>query len=143
MRRKELVMTPRYLAALACLALFLGTAIAQERPKLPNGPAPRFFSIAQIGKDDVELQEVGPTTGGFRTLCTYRPALKDIEVYDARGRRLTARDFHQRARVGAVVLVAADANRVDPAYFAVLKEDALVLVGVVVRVEAAPIKPMK
>jgi uncharacterized protein (TIGR03067 family) len=122
------------LTALAGFALFLGAAVAEGKVKLPKGPAPRFFTVTEIGKDYVELKEVGVRKGDLTPVGSYKPALKDIEIYNAKGKKLSAADFRQRAKVGTLLLVAADENKVDPAYLRVVEDDTVVLVGVVVPV---------
>jgi hypothetical protein len=80
--------------------------------------------VTAIDKEAIELKGAGN--------AAYRANLADLDLYDARGKKLTAEELHRRVRVGSVVAVASDENAVDPAYLSVLKEDAVVLVGVTV-----------
>ena len=83
------------------------------------------------------------TNTDLSPLTTYKSLFKEIDIFDARGKKLSVDDFRKRAKVGTVVLVAADENEVHPAYLSVVKEDALVLVGVLVRAEPPLLRPNK
>ena len=135
-------MALRCLAAVAILALFLGGGTAQDPIKLPGQP-PRFFTVTKLGKDSVEVTEVLKATKKGTESITYKPALKEIDIFDSKGKKISAEEFHKRVKVGTVVLVAGDEKVVDPAYLSILKDDAVVLGGVLVRVETEPIKPEK
>ena len=92
----------------------------------PKGQAPGFFRVTQIDEDTIELKGAGSTT--------YKSTIKDLEFYDAKGKKLTADELRKRViKVGSVVVAASDENNVDPAYLSVLKEDTVVLVGVTVQ----------
>ena len=119
-----------YLPILLVLALLLSSVPAQDTPA--NGQAPGLFKVTAISKETIELKGAEG--------ATHRPALGDLQVYDGGGKKLTTEDLLKRVKVGSVVIVAADENKVDPAYLAVLKEDAIVLVGVNVML-ARPDRP--
>jgi hypothetical protein len=114
--------TRTILTALTGLALLIGRAAAQDTPA--SEQAPGLFKITDVGKDAIELKGAGSTT--------HRPALRDLDIYDATGKKLTTEEFLKRVKVGTVVVVAADESRVDPAFLNVLKEDTVILVGVTV-----------
>jgi hypothetical protein len=109
---------------LAGLALALGNAPAQEPAKPPKGQPPGFFQVTEINKNIIELKGPGATS--------YRSAVSDLEIYDAAGKKLDSDEFRKRVKAGSVVLAASDENKVDPAYLGVLKQDAVVLLGVTV-----------
>lgn len=109
------------LASLTLLALLLTNAPAQEVPA--NEPAPALFKVTEVGKDFIELKGAGGM---------HKAAFRDLDVYDGRGKKLSTDELHKRVKAGSVVVVAADENKVDSSYLAVLKEDTIVLVGVTV-----------
>ena len=127
-----------FLAGIAVLALWGSVASAEERVTSRKGPAPRFFAVAGLDKDQVELTEVGPTGGASAEFKKYKPAFKSLQISDASGKKLSADDFATRVTIGTVVLVAADGNKVDPAYLSVMKSDTVVLGGVVAATGASP-----
>lgn len=101
-----------------------GTAVeveAQKKVKGPSGPAPRFFTVTEVDKDHVELTEVSPDENvrEFNSV-SYRPALEDIQITDARGKRLTAQEFRKTVTEGTIVVVSSNSDNVDPAYRRVL-----------------------
>jgi len=110
----------------------VGNVIDQEVVKLSKGPAPRFFTVTAVGNESLVLTESRSTMDGF-VVTSYKPVIKDIEAYDPKGKRLSAEDLLKRVKAGTMVLVAADEKHVDPAFLSILKDDAVVLVGVVVR----------
>jgi hypothetical protein len=116
-----------WLGAVLASALFAGTGVAQEAGRLPKGPAPWLLTVAKIGDDQVELKRESSS------LQAYRPAIKGLDILDAGGNRLTEWEFRKRVAVGSTVVVSSDGNAVDPSYLKVLREDAVVLVGVVAR----------
>jgi hypothetical protein len=138
-----------FLAGIAVLTLLSSAARAEERVglvrdvpgpgvKAPKGQAPRFFTVTGLDKDQVELTEVGPTAGKINEFKKYKPAFKYLEISDASGKTLSAEDFTDRVKIGTVVIVPADAKKVDPAYLSVMKGDTVVLGGVVAATEATP-----
>jgi len=113
-------MIHRWLSAAAILAFLGNPGIAREKVKVP-GRAPRFFTVFAINQNMVLLApDEGALVGAF---------FKDLQIYEAGGKQLTADDFRKRTKAGAVV-VAAQENKVDPAYLKLLKNDTVVLVGV-------------
>jgi len=134
------------LLSLAVVWILIGTGAAQqkepadEKAKLPKGPAPRFFTVTEIGRDNIKFTEVA-IKDGRRVVFDYVPALARTEIYDASGKKITAEECRKRVKVGTVVLVAADKTKPDPAYLAVLKDDAVVLVPDGVLADGKPIKP--
>ncbi len=135
-------MTKIQFALVGITLFFLNAANAwAEQPKLSKAPPPRIFTVFTIDKEGLEIRETTPTDDGLLMESTYRPAFRDIDIFTARGKKLTAQEFAQRVKPGMVVLVAADEHPVDPAYLATLKPETIVLQGVVVRVEGEPIKP--
>ena len=111
------------LAAFTCLTLLLGNAFAQEAGNPPAKElVPHLYKVTEINRDFIELLGAG---GIVR-----KPALRDLQVYDVAGKKLTANDLLQRVRVGNVVVGSADENKVATTFLSVFKEDTLVLVGV-------------
>jgi len=113
-----------HLACLTWLALVSSNAPGPEQVKAPEGQPPGFFQVTEIGRDTIELEGAGATR--------YRSALSDLVIYDATEKKLSLDEFRKRVKVGSVVLVASDENTVDPAYLGVLKQDTVVLLGVMV-----------
>jgi hypothetical protein len=127
-----------FLAGIAVLALLSSAARAEEKGTAPKGQAPRFFTVTGLDKDQVELTEVGPTAGATPEFKKYKPAFKDLDISDASGKKLSAADFTKRVTIGTVVVVAADGNKVDPAYLTVMKDDTVILGGVAATTGASP-----
>ena len=109
-------------ASMTLLMFLLANAPAQETPAGEQPPG--FFQVTAISKDSIELKGAAG--------ATHKAALRDLEVYDGRGKKLTTEYLLKHVKAGMVVVVAADENKVDPSYLAVLKEDTIVLVGVTV-----------
>lgn len=122
-------------ASLLLIALLTVGVVAQDEMGSPQPPAPRLFIVTDLGADDVELTHVEPAEDGLARITVYRPRVADIEIYDAGGTALGGDAFLAGIDVGAVVLVAADENHVDPMYLSIIRDDAFILVGVVVRAE--------
>lgn len=122
-------------ASLLLLALLTVGAVAQDTMGSPQPPTPRFFVVTDLGVDDVELTHVEPAEDGMTRITVYRPRVADMEIYDAGGTILGGDAFLTGVELGTAVLVAADENPVDPMYLSILRDDAFILVGVVVRVE--------
>jgi hypothetical protein len=114
-------MIHRSLSAIVVLAFLCDAGIAREKVTLP-GPAPRFFTVFAINDNMVVLTaNDGAVVGAL---------FKDLQIFEAGGKQLTAADFRKRTKAGDVV-VAAQENKVDPAYLKLLKNDTIILVGVV------------
>lgn len=133
------------LAVVAVVALFSGAGTAQDRVKLPQGQAPRFFTVTEIGKDTVQVTEVIKATPTRDDIVRFahKVKLKDLDILDAKGKKISPEDFRKRAKVGTMVLVAADEKAIDPAYLSILKDDAVVLGGILGSAKAVPINPKK
>jgi hypothetical protein len=116
-----------------------GTRVAKEKAKPARGPAPRFFTVTEIGDDNIAFREFA-SKGGRRTIIDYVPGLKATEIYDGGGKKITAEECRKRVKVGSVVLVASENKKPDSAYFTVLKDDAVVLVPKGILSEGQPIK---
>ena len=131
------------LAAMACFVLIPSICHAQYPDKIvPKGLAPQFYTITKIDGDNITFLTPHITKDG-RGYDGGFTAIKDIEIYDGRGKKLAAEDFRKRVKVGTVVLVAPDDDKPDPAYFSVLKPDTVVLVGALLKTGIAPPKPEK
>lgn len=102
--------------------LLLANASAQE--SLVKEQAPGLFKVMAVDDKTIELKGAAGVT--------HKAALQDLEVYAGKGKRLSTQELPNLVKAGSVVLVAADENKVDPSYLAVLKEDTVVLVGVTV-----------
>jgi uncharacterized protein (TIGR03067 family) len=111
-----------------------------ESKIVPQGLPPQFYTVTRIENGNIafmtpELTKDGRAyQGGFA-------AIEDIDIYDGTGKKLTLEDFHKRVKVGSVVLATLYDDKPDPAYFRVLKDEAVVLVGALVRTGRAPEKP--
>ena len=130
------------LLSLAILGVLMGAGSAQEKTKLPNGPAPRFFTVTEVGKDNIKFTEIA-IKEGRRVMFDWVPGLKETKIYDASGKKITAEDCRKRVKVGTVVLVAADQKMPDAAYLSVLKDDAVILVPDGVLADGQPTKPQR
>jgi hypothetical protein len=144
-----------FLAGITCLALLSSAARAEEKVRLvrdvpgpgpnvkaPNGPAPVFFIVTGLEKDQVELAKIGP---GQDHITKYRPAFKGLDISDASGKTLSAENFAERVKIGTVVVASSDGKKVDPAYLNVLKGDTVILEGELAkaRVSLEPTKDEK
>ena len=130
------------LLSFAFMGVLMSPASAEEKTKLPKGPAPRFFTVTEIGKDNIKFTEIA-IKEGRQVIFDYVPTLMETKIYDASGKKLTAEDCRKRVKVGTVVLVAADQKMPDPAYLAVLKDDVVVLVADGVLADGQPTKPKR
>ena len=119
-----------------------GTGGAKEKAKLPKGPAPRFFTVTEIGNDNIKFTELA-IKDGRPVMLDYVPTLTETKIHDASGKKITAEECRKRVKLGSVVLVTANENMPDPAYLAVLKEDVIVVVTGNVLASGEPIKPEK
>jgi hypothetical protein len=130
------------LLSLPVMGVLMGAGSAQEKVKLPKGPAPRFFTVTEIGKDNIKFTEIA-IKEGRQVIFDYVPTVMDTKIYDASGKKVTAEDCRKRVKLGTVVLVAADQKMPDPAYVSVLKEDAIIVVPNGVLADGQPIKPQR
>jgi len=83
-----------------------------------------FFRVTEISKETIGLK--GPEAASY--VCP----IKDLEIQDAGGKKLSADDLRNRVKAGSVVVVASDESEIDPAYLKSLKEGTVVLRGVTV-----------
>ncbi len=109
-------------------------ASVQEKVALPKGQAPHFFIVTEVKKDGLVIKQVGQTEGEFFTTVEYKPAFKEVDATDPKGKKLTADEVAKLVKPGSVVLVSVDEKPVDPAYLVVVKDDTVILAGVVARV---------
>lgn len=123
------------LAGVVVALAALSAAPVQEKVALPKGQAPHFFIVTEVDKDGLVIKQVGPTEGEFFTTVEYKPAFKEIDATDPKGNKLMADEVAKRVTPGCVVLVSVDEKPVDPVYLAIVKDDTVILAGVVVRVE--------
>lgn len=134
------------LLSLAVVGALIGAA-QEKKPtggkgSMPDGPAPRFFTVTEVGKDNIKFTELA-VKNGRRVVIDYVPTLAEAEIYDGSGKKITAEECRKRVKVGAVVLVASEPSKPDPAYLGVLKEDTVVLVPRGILDDGQPIKPGK
>ena len=122
----------------------LSVAPAQEKVAAAEGAGTTLLhrDRGEQGRARI-IKQVGPTKGEFSTTLEYKPAFKDIDASDPKGKKLTADEVAKRLKPGTVVLVSVDEKPVDPVYLSIVKDDTVILAGVVVRAEAVPIKPKK
>ena len=133
----------RTFLAVAWLAVVSGTCVAQDDSKIvPKGLAPELYTLTKIDADNITFARPLLTKDG-RAYEGGFTALKDIDIYDGSGKKLTPDDFRKRVKVGTVLVVAPDSDKPAPAYFRVLKEDTVVLVGALLKVGTAPKTPKK
>jgi hypothetical protein len=134
-------------------ALFLtvvaSVAIAEEQPNIAPIVPPRFVTVHQIDKSNgkialttvtVRVMARAPAkekeTDGlkgpkvepiYETLVeSYEPGVG--EVFDTHGKKLTDEDIWKRVKVGAIVLVSGDGNKVDPTYSEMVAKETLIFV---------------
>ena len=124
-------------------ALAVLSPVSAQEKVAAEGPRPHFFIVIEVNKDGLVIKQVGPTKGEFSSTMEYKPAFKEIDAFDPKGKKLTADEVVKRIKPGSVVLVSVDEKPVDPAYLSIVKDDTVILAGVVVRAEAVPIKPKK
>jgi hypothetical protein len=114
----------------------------KDRPKLepvpatraipvepPKGRAPRALKVVAVAADHLVLEYALPVTGGSQVLATFRPALKDLRVFDRDGKPLHEAAWRQRIKPGVQVYGAADDRPVDLAHLRPEEKDALVVRG--------------
>jgi hypothetical protein len=111
-------------AGLACVSLWI--APGPDNAKTSKGPPPRFFEVMDMDRDTVELKEARDDSTG-----TMKVTLNSIQIYDASGNKLTVDDFQKKIKIGSIVLVAEGENKVDATYLRVLRNDTVILGGVV------------
>lgn len=117
------------------IIVLLGIVTAQNAMSLPQSPAPRFFIVSGLDVDTIELTEIDTAEDDMIMSTVYRPQISDLGIFDAAGNLLDEATLRSRIAVGSVVLVAADEHPVDPIYLGIVRDDTIVLTGVVVRVE--------
>lgn len=123
------------LAGVVVALAALSAAPVQEKVALPKGQAPHFFIVTEVNKDGLVIVKVDRDDFGLIATREYRPAFKEIDATDPKGKKLTADEVAKRLKPGSVVLVGADEKPVDPAYLAIVKDDTVTLAGVVAREE--------
>lgn len=121
---------------IACLLFAFApilSASAQEKVKLPADEPPQLFIVAAVNKDGLVLQRRYPSTKEVDapTVIEYKALFKSIQARDAKGKPITAEDILRRVKPGTVVLVSADDQRVDPVFLSEMKDDTLILSGVI------------
>lgn len=104
----------------------------EEKSPLPQGVGPEFFILIRVNKDVLDIQRVNPSTKDPTPPepIRYKVTLKDVRATDPKGKTLTMDEIVKRVKVGSVVMVSDDADPIDPAYLAVLKEETVVLTWV-------------
>lgn len=117
------------------IIVLVGIVTAQDAMSLPQSPAPRFFIVSGLDAETIELTEIDTVGDDMIMSTVYRPQIADIGISDAAGNVLDEATLRARIAIGSVVLVAADEHRVDPVYLGIVRDDTIVLSGVVVRVE--------
>ncbi|MBX9680648.1 MAG: hypothetical protein K2X38_17985 [Gemmataceae bacterium] len=124
----------RKLFACLTVAAFATVGVAQEGTKLPQEPGPRFLVVTKIDKDDIELKQVLRTLkDGLHEVHIYQVKFQSIKICQVNGKKLVdPEEFRKQAKVGTVVLAAADEHEIDRAYLSVLKDDTLLMEGVIV-----------
>jgi hypothetical protein len=146
------MMRSTILAAMV-LALLTGPGRGQDATKVPSGPAPSIFAVAEVDRtagtytvNQAVTVQVPVSTektiivGGmekkvavtslkteYRTEIR-RHTLKGLEFYNVKGEKLKDDEAMKRFVPGAVVLLSADGKKVDPAYLRIVKDDALIVV---------------
>lgn len=139
--------------AVMVIALLGDVSRAQDATKLPAGPAPSIFVVAGVDRtagtytvtqivpvQEAYVVEKTVIVGGMeqkvkqtatrivhKTVLVSR-SLKGLEFYNVKGEKLMDEEAMKRFVAGAVVLLSADGNKVDPAYLRIVKDDALIVV---------------
>lgn len=103
-----------------------------EKIVLPAGEPPQFFIVTAVNKEGLVVQRRYPPTKEVDApaVIEYKAALKAIKARTTKGALLTPEEVAKQLTPGRVVLVSADENTVDPAFLAIIKEDAVILSGV-------------
>jgi RNA polymerase sigma factor (sigma-70 family) len=79
----------------------------------------------------------------FSTKITKEFKPEEIEVYDATGKKIDAKDLPKRLEREVLVLSSADGNKVDPGYLSLMKEGTLIFVFPPFQWEDPLPKPLK
>jgi hypothetical protein len=135
------------------LTLLVVPSRGQDATKLPTGAAPSIFAVAGVDREKgtYTVNQTVPVTeayvtektvivGGmeqkvkgvanrivYKTVMVSR-LLKGLEFYNLKGEKLKDDEATKRFVPGAVVLLSADGNKVDPAYLRIVKDDTLIVV---------------
>ncbi|MFM9966448.1 MAG: TIGR03067 domain-containing protein [Planctomycetaceae bacterium] len=120
-----------YFAAVVFALSALSAAPVQEKVAL----SPHFFIVTEVDKDGLVIKRVDRIDDETLSTVEYKPAFKEIDATDPKGKKLTADEVVKRVKPGSVVLVSADEKPVDPVFLAIVKDDTVILAGVVKRVE--------
>jgi hypothetical protein len=112
--------------AVACV-LLSGQAGAARKPK---GKAPLEMTVVSIAPDRLVLRYVVARDDypDERECTTFKPAFKDLRVYDKAGKELRRAQWKKRIKAGAKIYVAADSKKVDLAHLRKAEKGALVCV---------------
>jgi hypothetical protein len=71
----------------------------------------------------------------------YKLAFKTLRATDAKGKLLTGDEVAQRLKPGRMVLVSADDDEVPPAFLTVVKDDTVILMGVLPQPRGEGVRP--
>jgi hypothetical protein len=164
-------MIHKYLITGLLLAALTAVGQAEDKPKLPEGPPPRLVNVVEVKGDLVVYRDfylmmpllpkkpghssaallmwqlnrnelipshplAGPSMG-----CAVEFSLKEGEVFDAEGNKLTGEAAKKRLAVGDIVLVSTYGRKVDSAYLRIVKKETLILVHPPPRPPLAPPPP--
>jgi hypothetical protein len=114
------------------MVAFSFASAQEEKVVLPGGQGPHFYIVLAINHESLVIERVPPPTKEVnRPRIVYKRAFKDIRANDAKGKALTPEEVGKRLKPGSVVVVGGDNSPVQAAYLAVLKDDTVVLNGVV------------
>jgi hypothetical protein len=124
----------------AFVSMYKRAKPADESTIVPKGLPPQFYTITRIENGNIAFMTPELTKNGIAYQGGFT-AIKDIDIYDGSGKKLSPEEFLKRVKVGSVVLVTLYDDKPDPAYFNVLKDEAVVLVGALVRTGPASESP--
>ncbi|HEX3150091.1 MAG TPA: hypothetical protein VHR66_18585 [Gemmataceae bacterium] len=137
-------MIHRSLAAASVAIIALTSLPAQENTVRPKGPAPLFFIVTAVNSDGLVVEPVPlPTKEVYPEKIVYGPAFKGMDATNPKGKKLTPDEVAKCLKPGSVILVNVDDRPIDAAYLAILKDDTVILAGVVPPSRGEGIKPRK
>lgn len=128
---------------LAILSLVLAESASVSADEArPKGSAPLFFIVTSVNKDGIVIERAPVATKEVSPKGEeYRAMFKEFVATEPKGRKLTSEEIVKRVKRGSVVLVNDDDGLVDPAYLAIVKDDTVILSGVLPPKRGKPIKP--
>lgn len=137
-------MVDHCVAVVAATLVVIASAPAEEAGARPKGVTPLFFIVTAVNKDGLVIEPAPmPTKVVTPDKVEYRRVFKGLNATGPTGKRLTTDEVAKRVKPGSVVLVNVDDRPVDPAFLAILKDDAVILADIVPPSRGEAGKPAK